>query len=401
MKPRPSNGFAIVIVITLLGLLVLATYALSVLGRVNLQLSASKAYQVQARQNALLGLGVALGELQRHAGPDDRITGMAGISGVPARDTLRQWSGVWGSAPSPVWLASGGSGLMQPSLPGARVLLVAAESVANPVNKTDQEFVEAGLVEVPDMAATGEMRVQGRLAYWVGDHGVKLSAYVGTEEPQALNALAGLVANSPELDKVLSYEQLTQAPRLPGITPPALAGQLRMAFHSLGLTHNGLTGENLIPGMLNINSTSVRYWNAVAETYNRRRPDGAPLLVAAAFSAELANRIAESDPTRGKAQNEPFAGVDAFLQGQALEAALAASGGSLLDFITVMEPWLTVRSDTFRIRAYGDAVNPVDAARVEVVAYCEAIVQRTAEELPGFGRRFVITYFRWLGPDDI
>ena len=69
-------------------------------------------------------------------------------------------------------------------------------------------------------------------------------------------------------------------------------------------------------------------------------------------------------------------------------------------------PILTVRSDTFKIRAYGDAMNPADVgvagARPEAVAYCEAIVQRTNDDDPlGHGEKFVITYFRWLGPDDI
>ena len=67
-----------------------------------------------------------------------------------------------------------------------------------------------------------------------------------------------------------------------------------------------------------------------------------------------------------------------------------------------MRPWLAVRSDTFRIRAYGDATNPADPARIEATACCEAIVQRGPEQLGAqFGRRFSITTFRWLGPDDI
>lgn len=74
--------------------------------------------------------------------------------------------------------------------------------------------------------------------------------------------------------------------------------------------------------------------------------------------------------------------------------------------MNVVRPMLAVRSDTFRIRAYGDAMNPADAsdsnATPESVAYCEAIVQRTNEPDPGGnGKKFVITYFRWLGPDDI
>ena len=76
------------------------------------------------------------------------------------------------------------------------------------------------------------------------------------------------------------------------------------------------------------------------------------------------------------------------------------------EFITDVSPILAVRSDTFRIRAYGDAMNPADADDVNVtpdsVAYCETIVQRTNEDdSGGNGKKFVITYFRWLGPDDI
>ena len=76
------------------------------------------------------------------------------------------------------------------------------------------------------------------------------------------------------------------------------------------------------------------------------------------------------------------------------------------DLRVVLYPLLAVRSDTFRIRAYGDAMNPADVgvagATPESVAYCEAIVQRTNDPGPsGIGKKFVITYFRWLGPDDI
>jgi len=70
--------------------------------------------------------------------------------------------------------------------------------------------------------------------------------------------------------------------------------------------------------------------------------------------------------------------------------------------MTAIGPLLTVRSDSFRIRAYGEAVNPVDATKIEAVAYCEAIVERTSESAPnGPGRKFIITHFRWLGPDEI
>jgi hypothetical protein len=84
------------------------------------------------------------------------------------------------------------------------------------------------------------------------------------------------------------------------------------------------------------------------------------------------------------------------------------------DVLQVLGPALSARSDTFVVRAYGDAVD-ADGA-VQARAWCEAVVQRTPEPLrpddsglnpkdadqPGdFGRRFTVTSFRWLRPGEI
>ena len=86
------------------------------------------------------------------------------------------------------------------------------------------------------------------------------------------------------------------------------------------------------------------------------------------------------------------------------------------DLLARLLPVLAVRSDTFLVRAYGETLNPVTEA-VEARAWCEAVVQRLPEYVDPsdepwersdlsmtnqrFGRRFVITSFRWLSPDDI
>ncbi len=155
-----------------------------------------------------------------------------------------------------------------------------------------------------------------------------------------------------------------------------------------------------LAGRLNINTTSVRFWRGVAATYNRLKSGGATLSTAS-FANVMSAQFTAADPGAGKAANGPYPSVDLFLNSAALSQALSASGGSLLEFGNAMRPWLAVRSDTFRIRAYGDALNPSDPTRTEATAWVEAILQRVKDDPATPTGRFVITYFRWLGPDDI
>ncbi len=84
------------------------------------------------------------------------------------------------------------------------------------------------------------------------------------------------------------------------------------------------------------------------------------------------------------------------------------------DLLQVLGPVLSARSDTFVVRAYGDAVD--GEGEVQARAWCEAVIQRTPEPLVAddsglnprdagqandFGRRFVISSFRWLSPEEI
>ena len=86
------------------------------------------------------------------------------------------------------------------------------------------------------------------------------------------------------------------------------------------------------------------------------------------------------------------------------------------DVLQVIGSSLTTRSDTFRIRTYGEALdsNGVSVAK----AYCEAVVQRVpayvdpanasserGTELTTlnqtYGRQFKIVSFRWLSSNEI
>ena len=84
---------------------------------------------------------------------------------------------------------------------------------------------------------------------------------------------------------------------------------------------------------------------------------------------------------------------------------------SQADMMSVLDPLLNVRSDTFLVRAYGDVLNPIHGQR-EGVAWCEAVVQRLPAPVAagddtfqpsasGMGRRFRVVYLRWLDRADI
>lgn len=92
LKPR-KRAFALVISLSLMALVVLLVLVLSSLLRVE-KAGASQARQmIQARQNAILGGSVALGNLQRHLGPDQRATANAELLNPATPNPL--WTGVF------------------------------------------------------------------------------------------------------------------------------------------------------------------------------------------------------------------------------------------------------------------------------------------------------------------
>jgi hypothetical protein len=85
---RSTRGFALLITITLLAFLVLLLVSLASLTRVETQVAANNQDIARARQNALLALNIALGQLQKHTGPDQRVTAPADIISPPAPDAI-------------------------------------------------------------------------------------------------------------------------------------------------------------------------------------------------------------------------------------------------------------------------------------------------------------------------
>ena len=90
------------------------------------------------------------------------------------------------------------------------------------------------------------------------------------------------------------------------------------------------------------------------------------------------------------------------------------------DIVQAFSPAMTVRSDTFLIRTYGECVNPV-TGEIQAKAWAEAVVQRvpdfvdsTSDPNPetaiaslnsdvnkNLGRRFKVVGFRWLSSNEL
>lgn len=135
---------------------------------------------------------------------------------------------------------------------------------------------------------------------------------------------------------------------------------------------------------------------------------------------DMAREIVRNLKNRG----EPFGDLSAFVNSGILQNAIEAVPGindqlfeasnvylRQQDLLQKLAPGLSVRSDTFVIRAYGN-VRPSGATSPTSVAICEAVVQRIPLKSDGSDpmtpsnslsnhRKFEIISFRWLNEEDL
>ncbi len=196
-SPRPKSAFALVIALSLMAFLLVLVISFASILRVETDAATNRKSIMAARQNALLGLRIAIGELQRSVGTDQRGTSTAelteSLSGgfAPNRNWVTAWAnaGVLDSGefdprqktPQPItdasgnqlWLVSGNQapdafdalatvdGINRRSS-ATEVILVGEGSAGE---NTDN-FVVAPKVEL----APGST---DRFAWWAGDESVK------------------------------------------------------------------------------------------------------------------------------------------------------------------------------------------------------------------------------------
>ncbi len=181
-----SAGFALALTVALLAFAALLLIAMAVLARMETNITGSTQKQSVARQNALVALDIAVGQLQKMAGPDQRVTAAADAlaSGNP------HYTGVWrtdtdGVAPL-TWLVSGNERLD----PLAVTPTEAGADTVELVGQQTSDRAEDVVVPLQSVTSTGfpgqdSVVTIGHYAWWVGDQGVKapVAGPCSVEEP--------------------------------------------------------------------------------------------------------------------------------------------------------------------------------------------------------------------------
>ena len=168
---KTHRGFALVIALSLMALVVLLIISITTLIQVETRSAQINLHTLKARENARLALALAIGQLQEHVSHDQRITARAEILGDEAFDSdKRFWTGVWDSTDmdkAPVWLVSG----TDPDPSG--------ETITNSMQLVDQATVgndTSQHVWVPAVEVlNAKGNVSSRLGWWISDEGVKAS----------------------------------------------------------------------------------------------------------------------------------------------------------------------------------------------------------------------------------
>ena len=197
-----SAGFALIATVSVMVLLVLIALAMLSLSTVELRSSRNEDDMNTARANARMGLMIAIGELQKMTGPDQRITASADIlaGSMTLAEGRGHWTGVWdtsnydpsdpSSKPFLNWLVSSPDTGVNSAL----------SSVSGTSSSDDLLIFEgeddATSVRVPRVAVGN-----GAYAYWVEDESVKadLSWYEGEFDNDERKQAARLAA-APGVD---------------------------------------------------------------------------------------------------------------------------------------------------------------------------------------------------------
>lgn len=233
MKKSCKNcGFALIVSLAIMSLILLFTLAALQMSRIAIKHSETEIHRKKAKQNAELGLHLAISQLQKYAGSDKRVTARANVSNyLGARTENESILGIWNSSkfdPTqtkqsqdrnwPVWMISQDDGFtISTSIDNERKEILFD-------NTEDQRSIPAYRIPLTDSSG----QTDGYYSWAIDDEGMKaslknISSDSNFEYP--LNSIQSLsISSEPiysdllkrnlstrqqsNLKKLLSYDQI-------------------------------------------------------------------------------------------------------------------------------------------------------------------------------------------------
>ena len=295
------RGFALVVALSLMSFVMLLLLSLTSLVRVGTEASLRQVDVIEARQNALLSMQVALGKLQQYAGSDQRVTALSGslqggpttIEGGSIQPGSRHWVGVWdadedsgtygaqlgpvsGEGAGPEWLLSGGD-VLDPSSDDPVALSGVDASGAIPVSNAAKYALLLGPGDLLGSSGTANRNdfvvapvesigPAGGIAWWISDEGQKAKImgdrheenYVNLSEKEVnilkliapqrngLVAIAGLQAF--ERGSGIGFKEISKMSGLGdaallGADESALLNAVKSNYHGLSMHSQGVLAD--------------------------------------------------------------------------------------------------------------------------------------------------------------
>lgn len=231
------------------------------------------------------------------------------------------------------------------------------------------------------------------------------------EETPNINTQSGRIGRTGGEGTLISRQVPPLDNQLDGITDPLETEAI--IWHG----HRRLSDENiarLAESIVEQIKTRGPF-QSLAEFVNRRLEFG-DLGRAGALQAAIDESGINAEPLAAALTTipEPRSSFPEAAEGTTTDGAPAVINQA--DLLTSLAPIISVRSDTFVIRCYGEATSGNSTAR----AWCEATVQRTPAFLDPatpptadvtnfepdgpdarFGRRYQVLDFRWLSPEEV
>ncbi|WP_435893713.1 hypothetical protein [Oceaniferula spumae] len=192
-----ESGFALVATITMMVLLVLIALAMLSLSTMEIRQSNQSNAHAEAKANARMALMIAIGELQKNAGPDQRVTARADIA-ANVDPGKKYWTGFWKTDDwdplDPNTRSFVGWGVSDPEGTLAENNVTQALSGTDLITLVGEGSVEdaTAQVKVRGIDLTKDGKPAGGYAWWIGDEGIKASYYVPEVSDSKWNKVATL-----------------------------------------------------------------------------------------------------------------------------------------------------------------------------------------------------------------